>query len=108
MTSIGCRCKGGNVYSRAILITRTLSGSQDPAVGGQKKSRPLRHNDASLSDMRGKAASSHKPVSYKQAIIRERHTVTPAVPLFFTLQPAEAIPPQGHSPTGKRTKVAIA
>ena len=102
MTSIGCRCKGGNVYSRAILITRTLSGSQDPAVGGQKKSRPLRHNDASLSDMRGKAASSHKPVSYKQAIIRGRHTVTPAVPLFFTLQPAEAIPhhrdtaPQGN------------
>ena len=30
MTSIGCRCKGGNVRSRAILITRTLSGSQDP------------------------------------------------------------------------------
>ena len=30
MTSIGCRCRGGNVHSRAILITQTLSGSQDP------------------------------------------------------------------------------
>ena len=25
MTSIGRRCRGGNVYSRAILITQTLS-----------------------------------------------------------------------------------
>ena len=28
MTSIGCRCRGGNVYSRAILITQTLSWPQ--------------------------------------------------------------------------------
>ena len=30
MTSIGRRCRGGNVYSRAILITQTLSGTQVP------------------------------------------------------------------------------
>ena len=30
MTLIGCRCRGGNVYSRAILITQTLSGKQFP------------------------------------------------------------------------------
>ena len=29
MTSIGRRCRGGNVRSRAILITRTLFGSAD-------------------------------------------------------------------------------
>ena len=28
MTSIGCRCRGGNVHSRAILITQTLSRQQ--------------------------------------------------------------------------------
>ena len=30
MTSIGRRCRDGNVYSRAILITQTLSGTQVP------------------------------------------------------------------------------
>ena len=30
MTSIGRRCTGGNVLSRAILITRTLSGKHRP------------------------------------------------------------------------------
>ena len=29
-TSIGCRCTGGNVLSRAVLIARTLSGAQSP------------------------------------------------------------------------------
>ena len=35
MTSIGRRCRDGNVYSRAILITQTLSGAQAPQKEGQ-------------------------------------------------------------------------
>ena len=34
MTLIGCRCRGGNIYSRAILITQTLSRS---ASSGKKR-----------------------------------------------------------------------
>ena len=37
MTSIGRRCRGGNVYSRAILITQTLSGEQSLKKTKNKK-----------------------------------------------------------------------
>ena len=43
MTSIGRRCRGGNVYSRAILITRTLSGKQFPQkIRSRGKTTPPR------------------------------------------------------------------
>ena len=37
MTSIGCRSTGGNVLSRAILITQTLSGSNPKTKQKQKQ-----------------------------------------------------------------------
>ena len=43
MTSIGRRCRGGNAYSRAILITRTLSVGQTlpEKTTGSSKDRKL-------------------------------------------------------------------
>ncbi|MDE6642940.1 MAG: hypothetical protein K2K27_02445, partial [Muribaculaceae bacterium] len=48
---IGRRCRGGNVYSRAILITRTLSGELIPP----KKTRAEKLEKKSVKVQRQKA-----------------------------------------------------
>ena len=46
MTSIGCRCRGGNVHSRAILITQTLSGQQCQKKRDVNKAKRIKRYDA--------------------------------------------------------------
>ncbi len=55
MTSIGCRCRGSNVYSRAILITQTLSRAQAP------RQRPFRKGTAAK-----RRQGKNKPCEYFQ------------------------------------------
>ena len=47
MTSIGCRSTGGNVLSRAILITQTLSGS-NPKTNCRNRNTGNRNNSNGL------------------------------------------------------------
>ena len=70
MTSIGRRCRGGNVYSRAILITQTLSGTEVPPkinrlliykrrkVRKQKNDAPFQRNTEAVGDNLGKVCES--------------------------------------------------
>ena len=60
MTSIGRRCRGGNVYSRAILITQTLSGAQAPASESPKgETKKHRSRQGRPSDRHGSEKPPH-------------------------------------------------
>ena len=59
MTSIGRRCRGGNVYSRAILITQTLSGAQAPA-SHSPKGETEKHRSRQGRPLTGTAAKSRR------------------------------------------------
>ena len=63
MTSIGRRCRGGNVYSRAILITRTLSGKQFP----QKEVVAKQRRHACRRELTLPARSSKKEIRKKES-----------------------------------------
>ena len=105
MTSIGCRCKGGNVYSRAILITQPLSGSQDPQEkpGGIKAKAAA--SEVAQAASRTKQGSERES-SYRKTS-REREGQS-SFQLFFTLHSQSAARRERDKRQAERTKVAIA
>ena len=75
MTLIGCRCRGGNVYSRAILITRTLSGTQVPPNKQRQTSLKNAACKKSQTDTPAcviLAVDFHRVLPRKSEIVREK------------------------------------
>ena len=88
---IGCRCRYGNVHSRAVLIVQTLSGEQSPKRSPEDGRRESRagvtvatrpHPQAPRKPRRGDALESARPsvettvASSKRKKVRQRTTST--------------------------------
>ena len=99
MTSIGCRCRDGNVHSRAILITQTLSGQQCPQnevrAASPTQSREARER---RSEKPRSAPAAHKrrhaPQTSNAAEVRKQVRVHPR-------------PPQGSPEASERKKISF-
>ena len=106
MTSIGRRCTGGNVLSRAILITRTLSGQDTLLISAKAEAQGQNKDTEDKRQATRHASTSGQVQRVRQIDLDSASDTASAMTPFHPIQVQQG--EQTATASDKRTKAAIA